>query len=138
MTSLLDGVVEYPSCFCKGNGPVCEEHGTTEPSVLSVLQLIDKQIQEINADEIEMEENLGFVADSLNDVLLSRKDTFKEKLVLAYQDKDDELKEADQKIDTMLENEQRYQTMKSEKEQLEIENASLRQTIIAMQQKNMA
>ena len=28
MTSLLDGAVEYPSCFCKGSGPVCEEHGT--------------------------------------------------------------------------------------------------------------
>ena len=55
-----------------------------------------------------MENNLGFVAESLNDVLLSRKDTFKEKLVLAYQDKDDELKEADQKIDMMLANEQRY------------------------------
>jgi len=73
-----------------------------------------------------MENNLGFVAESLNDVLLSRKDTFKEKLVLAYQDKDDELKEADQKIDMMLANEQRYQTMRTEKESLEVENASLR------------
>ena len=72
-----------------------------------------------------MEQNLGFVAESLNDVLLSRKDTFKEKLVLAYQDKDDELKEADQKIGTMLENEQRYQNLRSEKELLEVENASL-------------
>ena len=84
-----------------------------------------------------MEQNLGFVAESLNDVLLSRKDTFKEKLVLAYQDKDDELKEADQKIGTMLENEQRYQNLRSEKELLEVENASLRQTIIQMQQKNI-
>jgi hypothetical protein len=37
MTNLHDGVVEFPSCFCRGKGPVCEEHGMSEPSVMSVL-----------------------------------------------------------------------------------------------------
>ena len=104
----VDPNVEYPSCFCKGKGPICAEHGTGQPSILGVLDLIEKQMQDINSDEIEMERNLGFVADSLNDVLLSRKDTFKEKLVLAYQDKHDEVRDANAKIDTMLDNENRF------------------------------
>ena len=43
-----------------------------------MLELLEKQINVLNNDEDELEEKLNFVGDSVEAVLLSRRDTFKE------------------------------------------------------------
>ena len=68
---------EAPSCFCEKQG-VCQKHGKFEPTVESMIEILEEQVQALNKDETSMEQNLDFLGKSMDAILLSRRDTFKE------------------------------------------------------------
>ena len=68
---------DAPSCFCDKTG-VCEKHTKFEPTIESMIVLLEEQIGSLNKDEKALEENLDFVGKSMDAILFSRRDTFKE------------------------------------------------------------
>lgn len=72
-----------PACFCCKN-TVCEEHTKLEPNMETMMELLEGQIMDIQNDETRLEQSLDFVAQALDGVILSRKDTFKEQITRLY------------------------------------------------------
>ena len=91
-----------PACFCQKSG-VCKKHTLFEPTLETMIDLLDTQVQDINADEKRLDDNLDFVARSMESVLITRKDTFKSQITKAYADKEDELTEYKQLVADMEE-----------------------------------
>ena len=81
---------EAPSCFCEKQG-VCEKHTKFEPTIESMITLLEEQIGSLNKDEKALEDNLEFVGKSMDAILFSRRDTFKEQITRAYATKEEEL-----------------------------------------------
>lgn len=69
---------DAPSCFCEKGQGVCEKHTKFEPTIESMIMLLEEQIGSLNKDEKALEENLDFVGKSMDAILFSRRDTFKE------------------------------------------------------------
>ena len=66
-----------PSCFCEKQG-VCQKHAKFEPTIDSMIGLLEDQIGELAKDEKSLEENLDFIGKSMDAIIFSRRDTFKE------------------------------------------------------------
>ena len=43
-----------------------------------MIEILEEQVQALNKDETSMEQNLDFLGKSMDAILLSRRDTFKE------------------------------------------------------------
>jgi len=63
-----------------------------------MILLVEGQISEINKDESSVENNLEFIYSTLESILLTRRDTFKEQLTRYYKEKDTEVKQLRQRI----------------------------------------
>jgi len=50
----------------------------------TMMELLEGQIMDIQNDETRLEQSLDFVAQALDGVILSRKDTFKEQITRLY------------------------------------------------------
>jgi len=94
---------------------------------------MEVQISGLNDDEVEIEHRLDFVESSIEQVFLSRKDTFKQHIVTAYQAKNEEVEQLQNKIAEMQANEDRYTALKNSMVNLENENSKLRRQIISIQ-----
>lgn len=66
-----------------------------------MIELVEGQIEEINKDETSFEQNLQFIQTSLESVLFSRRDTFKEQLTRFYKEKDTEVHELQERLKSM-------------------------------------
>lgn len=55
-----------------------------EPTIESMIEILGDQIDSLNKDETSMEQNLDFLGKSMEAILLSRRDTFKEQITRAY------------------------------------------------------
>lgn len=64
-----------------------------------MLELLEEQTSSLNNDEKRVEANLDFFETALHQVLMSRKDTFKEQVVVAYQQKEDEVGELEEQLE---------------------------------------
>ncbi len=56
-----------------------------------MIGLIEEQISTLNKDEQSLDENLNFIGKSMDSILLSRRDTFKEQITRAYAQKNEEM-----------------------------------------------
>ena len=95
------------------------------PTIDTMVDLLEVQINEINADEQRIGDNLDFVSKSMESVLITRKDTFKEQINRAYAKKDDELTEAKMKIADMEERDIDYHQVVEERDALLAHNQQL-------------
>jgi len=74
-----------------------------------MIELLETQISNLNKDERSLEENLDFIGKSMDSVLLSRRDTFKEQITRAYATKEEELEFYRNRCEDMERHEQLYQ-----------------------------
>jgi hypothetical protein len=109
---LLDDIDQAPSCFCNRN-EVCKQHAVYYPTIPVMIELVSGQIDEINKDETSFEQNLDFIQQSLESILFSRRDTFKEQLTRYYKSKDAEVHELQERINSM-ETEQKHNQTKNQ------------------------
>lgn len=56
-----------------------------------MIGLIEEQITTLNKDEQSLDDNLNFIGKSMDSILLSRRDTFKEQITRAYAQKNEEV-----------------------------------------------
>ena len=119
---------DAPSCFCEKQGP-CEKHLKFQPTIESMLELLEDQVQSLNKDEKSLEENLDFIGKSMDTILLSRRDTFKEHITRAYAAKERELEQYKQKCEEMEENDQAFQKSTLGMQELARENMRLQREI---------
>jgi hypothetical protein len=96
----LANVSEAPSCFCIKN-ELCQQHTTYEPTIDEMIVLVEDQISEINKDESSVETNLEFIYSTLESILLTRRDTFKEQLTRYYKQKDTEVMHLRERLQSM-------------------------------------
>jgi hydroxymethylpyrimidine/phosphomethylpyrimidine kinase len=97
MRTPLSNIKDAPSCFCS-KYELCKKHTTYEPNIEEMILLVEAQISEINKDESSVENSLEFIYSTLESILLTRRDTFKEQLTRYYKEKDTEVKQLRQRI----------------------------------------
>ena len=124
-----------PACFCVKSG-ICKKHSVFMPTIDTMVDLLEVQINEINADEQRIGDNLDFVSRSMESVLITRKDTFKEQINRAYAKKDDELTEAKMKIADMEERDIDYHQVVEERDALLAHNQQLIEELNAIKSQN--
>ena len=54
-----------PSCFCEKKGRKCEKHTKFEPTIQTMLDLLEDQVQVLNDDEQRIANNMEFIDKSL-------------------------------------------------------------------------
>lgn len=99
---------EAPSCFCEKKG-ICLKHNQFQPTIESVIELLEEQVQSLNRDEKSLDENLDFIGKSMNTILFSRKDTFKEQITRAYVSKECDAEYYKNRCEEMEKHEEMYQ-----------------------------
>ena len=87
-----------PSCV---NETQRAKHSKFEPTVDSILELIEEQVFSLNKDEQSLDGNLDFIGKSMQAIVLSRTDTFKEHIIRAYVAKEEELETYKNKCEGM-------------------------------------
>lgn len=91
----------------------------------TLIELLEDQIDSLNKDEKSIDENLDFLGKSMDAIILSRKDTFKEKISRAYEQKDREVDQLNMKIMELEGKEDSFAQTADERDQLLLENRLL-------------
>ena len=102
----------------------------------TMIDLLTTQIEDINADEQRLEGSLDFVGQSMESILLTRKDTFKEQITRAYAEKDDVLNEYKIRVEKMEDRDQDYDRVCSERDALLAHNQALIEELNAIKSQN--
>lgn len=79
-----------------------------------MITLVESQIDEINKDEQSFDANLDFIQQTLESILITRRDTFKEQLTRYYKEKDDEVRAMQEKVRVMEKNERLLEAVRNE------------------------
>ena len=128
---------DVPSCFCeKEAGVHCQKHAQFEPTVETLIELLEEQVDELNKDEKSLDENLDFLGKSMNTILLSRRDTFKEQITRAYATKEEELDSYKKRCEEMEANNKVFQKTVDERDLLVMENHKLKNDLAKMRKQS--
>lgn len=73
-----------------------------------MIELLGDQVDALNKDETSIEENLDFIGKSMEVILLSRRDTFKEQITRAYAAKENDIDQLKKRCENMEANELLY------------------------------
>ena len=84
-----------------------------------------------------MEDNLDFIGKSMETILLSRRDTFKEQITRAYASKEEELEFYKGRVEEMEENENNYQKSIVDKQELASTNIRLQASLSKAQEESV-
>ena len=76
-----------------------------------------------------MEQNLDFLGKSMDAILLSRRDTFKEQITRAYANKEQDLEYYRKRCEEMEEHEKLYQKSVKDRENLVLQNQALQKEL---------
>lgn len=74
-----------------------------------MIGILEEQVNSLNKDEKSLDENLDFIGKSMDTILLSRKDTFKEHITRVYAKKEADLEFYKARCELMENNEQLFQ-----------------------------
>lgn len=99
------------------------------PTIDEMITLVEEQIVEINKDEQSFDANLDFIHETLESILITRRDTFKEQLTRFYKEKDDEVRAMKDKVKIMERNEKMLEVMRNRLKDTTSENESFKQQI---------
>lgn len=91
-----------------------------------MIAILEEQVETLNKDEQSLDANLDFIGKSMDTILFSRKDTFKEHITKAYAKKESELEFYKERCEQMEAHEEVYQTTLQQKEELALENFALK------------
>jgi hypothetical protein len=80
-----------------------------------MIDLLETQIDGINLDERSIEENIDFMSEAVESILITRRDSFKEQMTRLYKDKDDEVLSLRDRINQMLKNDEQFEFLMGEK-----------------------
>ena len=106
-----------PTCFCdRPQGQNCPKHSKFEPTVEELIFLLEDQVNVINDDEQRIGESLDFLGKSMDTIMFSRKDTFKEQINRAYANKDEELEYYKNKCHIMEQNDKIFHHVTEERD----------------------
>ena len=119
---------DAPSCFCETN-EICQQHALYLPSIDDMITLVEGQIDEINKDERSFDVNLDFIHQTLESILITRRDTFKEQLTRYYKEKDDEVRAMNEKVRVMEKQERMLEAVRNELRDTASQNASYKQQL---------
>ena len=133
---MISNTDDAPSCFCEKGQGVCEKHTKFEPTIESMILLLEEQIGSLNKDEKALEENLDFVGKSMDAILFSRRDTFKEQITRAYATKEEELAQYRQRCEELESQEQSFHTNMMERQELAQQNLQLVRELDSMRMKS--
>jgi hypothetical protein len=92
-----------------------------------MITLVETQIDEINKDEQSFDANLDFIQQTLESILITRRDTFKEQLTRYYKEKDDEVRAIQEKLKALEKNERMLEIVRNELKDTASQNASYKQ-----------
>ena len=126
--NLKESGTGVPSCFCEKQG-VCKKHTQFEPTIESMIELLEEQVTQLNKDERSLEDNLDFIGKSMESILLSRRDTFKEQITRAYASKEEELEFYKSRCEEMEQHEVDYQKSVVDKQELASTNVRLQEQL---------
>ena len=94
-----------------------------------MLVLLEEQVGQLNKDEKSLEGNLDFIGKSMDVILLSRKDTFKEQITKAYAQKENDLDYYKKRVEEMEANEELFQKSVRDRENLVMHNLQMEKEI---------
>ena len=94
-----------------------------------MIALLEDQIGDVAKDETSLGENGAFLEKAMNTIILSRKDTFKEKITRAYATKEEELAHYKQRCENLESREQAYETNERQREELALQNLKLKKEL---------
>ena len=103
-----------PACFCVKGGDFCPDHNGKDVKIVDIVELLRKQCAEIEKDENEQNQNLVDMDQEIQEIFVSRQDTFKEKIVQTYIGKSKEvnnLREENDGLKEALEQLEHYKQM---------------------------
>ena len=90
---------------------------------------MEGQIAEINKDEQSIEQNLEFISQCVESILITRKDSFKEQLTKYYKEKDDEVLSLKKQLQVMENNDRLFEAMRNELLRAETDNKSYKKQL---------
>ena len=93
-------------------------------------------MQSLNKDEKSLDENLDFIGKSMNAILLSRKDTFKEHITRAYALKEFDAEYYKERCEEMEKHEEMYKKNLEDRENLAYENLQLKKELAYIKHKS--
>lgn len=97
---------------------------------------MEGQISEINKDEQSIEQNLEFISQCVQTILITRKDSFKEQLTKYYKEKDDEVFSLKEQLKDMENNDKLFEAMRNELLRAETDNKTLKKQLTNIQSAN--
>ena len=102
-----------------------------------MLELIEEQVNFLNKDEQSLGENLDFIGRSMEAIVLSRTDTFKEHIVRAYVAKEEELEHYKKRCEDMEGNDAHYKSIQRDREDMHSKNMKLRDELDDVREKSV-
>jgi len=89
--------VLIPACFCVKDD-ICINHTEAEPRIETMLDLIESQMETLLLDEMAMVDNLQMIQKTSDNLMTSRKDTFKDILMGEYRSRQDDINSLESKV----------------------------------------
>ena len=75
---------QHVACFCREDGSTCIRHNQAYPRLVEVVRLTNQMVKECRDDDATMAELLQQLDTEVDESLVARQDTFKQKVVKAY------------------------------------------------------
>ena len=118
---------QHVACFCREDGSTCIKHNQAYPRLVEVVRLTNQMVKECREDDATMAELLQQLDTEVDESLVARQDTFKQKVVKAYCRRAEEAQMLRKQLDA-----ERKKTLKLDS--LTAENKSLYERIATIEE----
>lgn len=81
--------LQQPACFCEG-GSYCSKHSESAPEMMQMVKLLKDQFNDLKSNRAASEDILTKMGPEIQEMFFTRQNTFHQKLIEAYVQKENE------------------------------------------------